>query len=356
MARSSRTTVLAGLLLLVLLGGCGEDAPTPPAEPSRQPPASPGSSGHGDRDLADRAEDLARQGVPDDARVVVVSIDGLGSASVTPALTPTLTRLLAEGAGTRNARTAVERTETLPNHTSMVTGRRIAAAAGGHGVTWNTDTDQRVPRGVSSVFEVIAEHGGSAAVVVGKGKFDLWPQSWPDGVDRFRLLPAPGAAVTAAVAEVGDRERDLTFLHLPGPDRAGHADGWGSPSYDAAVRRADASVSRLVTAIRADPDLADEIVLVVTADHGGEPGTVGHADPRDPDDYTIPFVVWGAGVASGDLYVLNPGYADPGTGRPSYDGAQPVRNGDVANLVTGLLGVPPVPGSQLGTGPALRVE
>jgi hypothetical protein len=58
--------------------------------------------------------------------------------------------------------------------------------------------------------------------------------------------------------------------------------------------------------------------------------------------------VWGAGVANGaGLYRLNPDYADPGRRRTRYGAArQPVRNGDVANLTTDLLGLPAVRGSE----------
>jgi hypothetical protein len=61
-------------------------------------------------------------------------------------------------------------------------------------------------------------------------------------------------------------------------------------------------------------------------------------------------VVWGPGVTADDLYDLNPDYADPGRKRTTYAGAQPVRNGDVANLATDLLGLTKVPGSELDAG------
>jgi hypothetical protein len=379
LGRHRRTSSAGALVLLMVLApGCGGDTEDTPAAPAsttggsaaggsatatqsaatlRPDPGASGSSGPSTRsDLGKRAEGLARQGVPADARVVVISIDGLGSAAVTRELTPTLARMLAEGAGTRNARTAVAQTETLPNHTSMVTGRRIDAEAGGHGVTWNTDTDERVPAGVVSVFQVIDAHGGSSAVVVGKSKFDIWPQSWPGTIDTYQLRPDTMAATSAAIAAMRGEGPELTFLHLAGPDKAGHAAGWGSRAYDDAVRRADAAVGRVVSAVSADPDLAGEVVVVVTADHGGEPGTEGHGQPAEAANYTIPFLVWGAGVRSGDLYRLDHDYADPGTARPSYDGPQPVRNGDVANLVTGLLGLPDVPGSEIGAGEGLGVE
>src|SRR5688572_7462226 len=75
-------------------------------------------------------------------KVVVVTLDGLGSHVVRrlgPDGMPTLHRLMAEGASTLNARTARELTLTLPNHTGIVTGRRVDADRGGHGVSWNDE-------------------------------------------------------------------------------------------------------------------------------------------------------------------------------------------------------------------------
>ena len=59
-------------------------------------------------------------------------------------------------------------------------------------------------------------------------------------------------------------------------------------------------------------------------------------------DYRVPFLVWGPGVTHGDLYDLNPTYADPGRRRILFDGPQPIRNGDVANLAASLLWLGPV--------------
>ena len=64
----------------------------------------------------------------------VVKADGYGLAAAACA-----GRLMAEGASTLNARTVRELTLTLPNHTSIVTGRRVAAEHGGHGVFWNDE-------------------------------------------------------------------------------------------------------------------------------------------------------------------------------------------------------------------------
>ena len=56
--------------------------------------------------------------------------------------------------------------------------------------------------------------------------------------------------------------------------------------------------------------------------------------------------VTGPGVPAGaDLYSLNPSLLYPGKDQVSYSGTQPLRVGDLANLVTRTLGLPPVPGS-----------
>lgn len=315
-----------------------------------------GDGSDADPGLGETAEEIAAQGFPDDPRVVVISIDGLGSSWVSKSSTPTLADLLVQGAGTLNARTEVEKTVTLPNHTGMVTGLRVSARHGGHGVTWNETSERSVVPGTASVFSAIDASGGSSAVFAGKEKFEMWGRAWPDTIDQLEIDEDQPALVTEAVSDLLEDDHDLVFLHLAGPDSAGHHSGWGSDAYLDAVADADADVDRVVSAIVADPDLAEEVVVIVTADHGGVPGTTHHSRSTLPENYTIPFVVWGPGITPGDLYVRNPDYRDPGTRQPGYAGPQPVRNGDVANLVTDLLGIDPVPGSRLNADQDLDVD
>jgi hypothetical protein len=63
-------------------------------------------------------------------------------------------------------------------------------------------------------------------------------------------------------------------------------------------------------------------------------------------------MAWGPGVPAGrSLYSLNPSFRDPGASRTNYRGKQPIRNADLANVVTDALDLPRVPGSELnGTG------
>jgi hypothetical protein len=285
-------------------------------------------------------------------RVLAISIDALNPAALSklgPERTPFLHRLLDEGASTLNARSQVEETETLPNHTSMVTGRRVQASRGGHGVTWNvhrpgTTVQAAAGHPVASVFTV-AHTAGSTALFSAKQKFSLFNRSWDADIDRMLIRDGDDLALMkAARSDLVHSGRDFTFVHFGHADVTGHAKGFMSPAYLAAVERVDGMVGKLVRAIESHPELAGT-AIILTADHGGR-GTHGHYDPTKYVNYRVPFVVWGPGVTHGDLYAMNPTYADPGRSRVLYSGRQPIRNGDLANLALDLLGLGPVPDSK----------
>ncbi|WP_188113415.1 alkaline phosphatase family protein [Nocardioides humilatus] len=296
-------------------------------------------------------------------QVLAISLDGfnprlLKKLGRTGA--PNLTKLFRTGASTRNARSQVEMTVTLPNHTSQLTGRRIDAAEGGHGVVWNDDkpirpdTIQEAAGGdVDSIFTQVDAAGGSTALFATESKFSLFKASWPDAVDRSTILQDRDHDVTvAARRDLLRNDRAFTFIHLGALDEAGHAKGWLSRTYLKAGRLIDAQIGILLKAIRDHAKLHD-VVIVLTADHGGEPGARGHSVPTNLENYRIPFVVWGPGVDKGDLYEMNPTYADPGEERIEFEGTQPIRNGDLANLSAHLLGLSAVPGSLWGADQSL---
>lgn len=286
-------------------------------------------------------------------RVLAISVDGLNPTAIKKlgrSGAPTFYRLLDEGAATLNARTEYEQTVTLPNHTSMMTGRRIDRAKGGHGVTWDDDRPGTTVQGaaghdVASVFTLVHNNGGNTALFAAKPKFALYNRSWPRGIDRFAIDENNTALVKAARSDLIHQRRAFTFLHVSLPDRTGHESGFMSPAYVDSVRRTDQLLGTVLRAIDNHPALADHLVVVLSADHGGK--GVGHSDKRKLADFRVPFMVWGPGVTAGDLYDLNPDYKNPGTTRPTYAGKQPVRNGDLANLAADLLGLAAVAGSEL---------
>lgn len=347
-SRSSAALLTAAAVVLPALTA-GAAAPPAPVAPSAAATAAPAP--------------LPPEQLHTERRVLVVSVDGLRSSvlrELEPEL-PHLARLREEGTGTLEARTVVEQTETLPNHTSLLTGRRIDVEHGGHGVTWNTDepgttVQEAAGEPVESLFSRVHAAGGTTALFTGKSKFSLFERSWPDGLDRYTLRMDGARLVALARRDLRREARTVTFLHLAAPDVAGHEHGWGSEQYADAVRAVDGWLGDVLGTVAGRPVLRKHLVIVLTADHGGA-GT-GHADPDLPEDYRIPFLAWGPGVAAGaDLYALNDDYRDPGRRRPGYAAErQPVRNADVANLALDLLGLRSIPGSTIGSAQGLDLE
>jgi hypothetical protein len=101
----------------------------------------------------------------------------------------------------------------------------------------------------------------------------------------------------------------------------------------------------VLNTIAAHPSVRRQQLVMLTADHGGNGAS--HSVATSKQNYRVPFMVWGPRVPRGrDLYSLNPTFRSPGTSRTTYQGKQPIRNGDVANLATDLLDLPKVPGSE----------
>jgi predicted AlkP superfamily pyrophosphatase or phosphodiesterase len=311
-------------------------------------------------------EQTARKPAP--SVVVAISVDGLNPTAIKrlgKTGTPALHRMIDKGAGTLNARSARELTRTLPNHTGMLTGRPIKGDRG-HQVTFNEDNGSILPAVaggyVAGVFDVVHDHGMRTAFYSSKDKFNFLDRSWDtahgasdktgaddgrDKIDRY-VVDTEADNVTRLVERLRRSPDAFSFVHLAQPDQAGHASGFMSPTYLRAVTAADKQIGRILDAVRSDRALRARTTVVLTADHGGKGST--HADATRRADYRVPFLTWGAGVAKGaGLYDLNADRRkNPGRARTSYAGTQPVRNAEVANVVTGLLDLPLVPGSVFG--------
>lgn len=377
---AGRDQVMGGIGLDVVLGGLGADRVTG-GRGDDQVDGGAGLDTCSADDTMTRCErataatrDLVEPDPPPPAppedeilvdRVLHISIDGLRPDHVTSSLTPTLHRLRSEGVSTMNARTDAEFTNTLPNHTSQLTGRPVEGS-GGHGVDFNDDNGRSVHDAageyVSSVYDVVHDHGLSTAAYVGKDKFGVHERSWnasggaadrtgeDDGRNKFDvfLQDGPDDTTEKLVEEIeGGTDLTYVFFHIRLPDGAGHGHDWGSSEYVDAVEESDALVGDLLAAVEASSAWDGRTAFVVTADHGGELGNDSHYDRELPGNFTIPFIVWAPGVAEGgDLYDLNPSARrDPGGAQLSHDGRQPVRGHEAGNVALDLLGLPPIPGS-----------
>ena len=315
---------------------------------------------------------------PGDAvnRVLAISIDGLNPQAITdlgPKGAPAFHRLMRGGAYTLNARTEYEMTETLPNHTGMLTSRRITGSKRGHGIDFNSDTGttvhQQAGHYVASVFDVVHDRGGPTALFAAKTKFEIYERTWNANgradkigydngrtkIDRVVLDTDNARLVREANADLTSSARAFTFLHISLPDLAGHEHGFMGQEYLAAVEDTDRLLGTVLDTVAGKPSLKAHTLVLLTADHGGG-GATNHANPLKRQNYQVPFMAWGPGVRKGvNLYAINSAFKTPRTGRPSYAGKQPIRNGDIANLAVDALDLPVVPGSELNRSRKLKI-
>ena len=302
-------------------------------------------------------------------QVVVLSVQGLRSVAVHRAGAtgaPALADMRTLGTSTLNARTEVERTSPAANVVGMLTGRRVNPLRGGHGGGWRSTPEATVHAAaghyVTSVYDVVHDYGYPTSFLSDGGDLGIVDRSWGQGdgsadrygadngrnkISHYATLRTDSLVVNALVDELSSGAAPtLAVAHLARPARIAHRYGWHSPEYAAAVTRVSALVGRVQRAIARTPGLAGRTLLVVTADSGADGAK--DSNPTTVPDYRIPFFATGPSVPAGtDLYALNPQLTKPGSARVGYDGAQPVRNGFVANLVTTALGMPRIPGSTL---------
>ena len=324
---------------------------------------------------------LARSNAAD--FLIHVSVDGLRpdylQTLVNAGNAPNFKRFQDEGAWTHNARTDYTHTNTLPNHTSMLTGRPVSLPAGmpaqtQHGYTQNVDPPSTTTIHnfttpdwyKASTFDVVHDAGYSTAMYASKFKFILFEQSYnaangaahPNGSDKIDTFYSPEETPlmqAAMLSGLAANHPNYTFLHYADTDDAGHSFGWGSAQYNAAITTIDGYLGQLFNLVQTDATFAGRTAIVLNADHGGT-GT-GHSTSTVAANYTIPFYAWGAGVAHGDIYSFNTDTRpNPGTAQILYTAAgQPIRNGDGGNLALDLLGLGPISGSLINAAQNLRV-
>ena len=263
--------------------------------------------------------------------VFIISIDGGKPSVIAQSAMPVLNRLVREGACSWTA-TTIYPSVTLPSHTSMLTG----VGPKKHKITWNKWKPRKGVVRVPTVFAEAKAAGFSTAMFVGKEKFRHLAQ--PGTLDCFdygqdlhvttakACCLKPRKSVTLLAAQVAQRaavyilkhKPNLCFIHFTDTDDTGHKYGWGSPEQIRAFVDVDVALGAVLKAIE-DAGIADQSVLIVTADHGGHRKTHGG---KSPDDMMIPWIAWGRDV------------------RRDFAITAPVSTCDTAATTLWLLGVP----------------
>ena len=232
------------------------------------------------------------------ARVVIISIDGLRPDAISAELTPNLWALAQTGAYSWAAQT-ISPSITLPSHTSMLTGVDFAQ----HGVWWNDDSAERPPITTPSLFTYATAGGLRSLAVYGKTKLRqiALPEVTTESV--YALGDVGVSMRFGQLLAVAEEPFDLMVVHLPEVDVTGHATGWMSESYLAAVGQADTAVGVIVQAL-AEQGLAETSTLIISADHGGQDFT--HVDPTLPLNRTIPWIINGPAAVGGGVALASP--------------------------------------------------
>ncbi len=239
--------------------------------------------------------------------VILISIDGFRADYLDRGVTPTLSRLAAEGASA-SMRPSFP-TVTFPNHYTLVTGLHPDR----HGIVGNTMVDAELggfsQRNVAAVTDrrwwddgepiwVTAQNAGLVAGTM------FWPGSEADirGVRprwwaRFDKAMSGEARVDEVLnwldQPAGDRP-DFATLYFDIVDTAGHEFGPDTPETDAALRAVDSQIARLVQGLQSRGTY-DRTVLVIVSDHGmaatSPERVVRLQDIVDPE--AVQVVYWG---------------------------------------------------------------
>lgn len=250
---------------------------------------------------------LSAAAAPRVGHVFIISIDGGKPAVIAKSSMPALKKMAAEGAYTWAADTIFP-SITLPAHTSMLTG----VGPGKHKVLWNEWIPSNGLVTVPTIFSLAKPAGFTTGMFVGKEKFrhlDI-----PGSLDVFDFNPADSTNITKTMAGdaqpmkedtvlankvalnaaryIVQQKPSLCFIHFTDTDNAGHKYGWGSPEQIKAFADVDAALQYVLRALY-EAEIANDSVIIITADHGGHDRTHGL---NIPDDMKIPWIVWGKGV------------------------------------------------------------
>ena len=325
--------------------------------------------------------------------VIVISVDGLGgtylakmfdgTATGGPYAIPNFTRLKNEGTGTLAAHCDNATYDTLPNHTSIITGRPMMSVGGLDGHNWTINGDPAVGQTIHSnkglpgppvyvvgVFDVAHDNGLRTGMYANKSKFSLFdntadypgggsynatygapditgPDNGRDKIDNLYINTALGGIVvnTFIAQQIDPATRNqYAFLHINESDSYGHSKSWGSATWYSSVVAVDTMLGRIFKLIGQDvPAMTGKTAIILTADHGNQDNP-----PTGADRYQVPFFVWGPGVPAGaDLYTLNSSIRQKAASYPmtTYGGMQPMRNAEANNVALYLLGLEAIPGS-----------
>ncbi len=225
--------------------------------------------------------------------VIVIGFDGLSPDGLKKANTPNFDRLMNEGSFSLNAR-AVLPTSSSTNWASMIMG----AGPEQHGITsnsWEKD-DFELPAVVEedsflfpSIFNMVnnnIENAEIGAIYHWGGFGRLFDKS---AVDYDANPKTEEDTAKLASEYIVSKKPTFTFIHFDHIDHAGHKYGHGSSEYYKSVEKGDELLGEVIAAVK-DAGMEEEVLIIVSSDHGGVGKGHGGESLKEVE---IPFIIWG---------------------------------------------------------------
>lgn len=227
--------------------------------------------------------------------IILIGCDGFGAYAVPDAKMPNLKQLMSTGSWSLKARCVLPSSSAV-NWASMLMG----AGSTEHGYTeWGSAVPE-IPSVVKSsyglfpgIFGVIRAQKPHAKTAV----IYSWPGIGPliekEAIDFVVAGKDNDNFCADTAASIILREKPLlTFIHFDEPDGTGHNIGHRTPAYYAELENLDKRIGKIINAVK-KAGIADETVIIVSADHGGT--GKGHGG-KSLDEVQIPWIANGPGV------------------------------------------------------------
>ncbi|MBR4750316.1 MAG: alkaline phosphatase [Thermoguttaceae bacterium] len=230
--------------------------------------------------------------------VIWIGSDGFGAHYVNWDELPNLKKMKENGAWTLHMRSVLPSSSAI-NWETQITG----APSESHGYrTWGSKEPDLPPIFIGEngrfpdIFYVIKQAYADAktsCVYSWDGIGFLYDKACVDVDNSVKSDPEVYETGKAYIAD----KPTFSFIYFGEPDGTGHSIGWGTPEYQKMLTIIDDYVGKLLADIEA-AGIADDTVVIFTADHGGT--EKGHGDLL-MEHMEVPFLVYGKGVKAGEI-------------------------------------------------------
>ncbi len=220
----------------------------------------------------------------DDAKVLIIGIDGCRPDALLAAQTPNIDRLWRDGAFSFHA-TTDRITYSGPCWTSMLTG----VWSDKHGIISNKY--DRLPLSEFPHFFARIKQANPEIFTASIARWaPLHKILSPTDADVMLTPKTDRLVADAAVELLAQGDPDIAFVHFDDVDHAGHGQGYGPhvPAYVEAIETTDRLLGEIIDAIEARASFTGERWLImVTTDHGGIGKGHGKNSPQENDVFLI---------------------------------------------------------------------